>query len=70
MSPELLPADQPRLAAFSLAVGVGLVCGLLHAVYAVSYVGLAFPGPLGALSGTGAEPGAAERGDGQHRGCR
>jgi SulP family sulfate permease len=27
---------------------VGLVCGLLHAVYAISYVGLAFPGPLGA----------------------
>ena len=29
-------------------MGVGLVCGLLNAVYAVSYVGLAFPGPLAA----------------------
>ena len=29
-------------------MGVGLVCGLLNAVYAISYVGLAFPGPLGA----------------------
>ena len=29
-------------------MGVGLVCGVLNTAYAISYVGLAFPGPLAA----------------------
>ena len=30
----------------ALALGLGVVCGVLNAVYAISYASLAFPGPL------------------------
>ncbi len=43
---ECLPAGRPRGPAIGIAVAVGLLCGLLNTVYAISYVGLAFPGPL------------------------
>jgi hypothetical protein len=45
---ELLPAGQPAAAGFAAALGVGLICGVLNTAYAISYVGLAFPGPLAA----------------------
>ena len=35
---------------------MGLLCGLLNAVYAVSYVGLAFPGPLAPFLGSALSP--------------
>ena len=43
---QFLPAGRHSLAGFGGAVLVGLICGVLNTVYALSYVGLAFPGPL------------------------
>ena len=34
------------VAGIAMAIGVGVICGLLNAVFAIAYVGLAFPGPL------------------------
>ncbi|MFL5335707.1 MAG: cyclic nucleotide-binding domain-containing protein [Geminicoccaceae bacterium] len=40
----------PATTGIAVALGLGVVCGVLNAVYAISYASLAFPGPLvGAL---------------------
>ena len=41
-----MPHGRRSLAGFGAVVIVGLICGVLNTVYALSYVSLAFPGPL------------------------
>jgi sulfate permease, SulP family len=43
---RLLPVDLPAGTGIAVALGLGVVCGVLNAVYAISYASLAFPGPL------------------------
>ena len=43
---QFLPPGRPALAGLGAALLVGLICGVLNTVYALSYVSLAFPGPL------------------------
>ena len=53
---EYLPIGRPRGSAIAITVAVGLLCGLLNTVYAISYVGLAFPGPLAPFLGSAIGP--------------
>ena len=49
---DLLPVGRPLVPAIGMAIALGSLCGLLNSVYAISYIGLAFPGPLAEYLGS------------------